>query len=222
MVTIMAAQPLTLALSKGRILEESLPLLERAGIHALESVSESRKLIFPTNREDLRLVVVRATDVPAYVENGGADLGFVGLDVLTEHGSHNLYEPLDLEIACCRLMTAGPVDAEPLQRRLRVATKFVNITRQFYAGRRQQVDLIKLYGSMELAPLVGLADRIVDLVDTGKTLQANGMAPLELIMNVSTRLVVNKASMKARRKQVLALMADLERSVQEGRELANA
>ncbi len=218
----MAAQPITLALSKGRILEESLPLLGRAGIHARESVAASRKLIFQTNLPHLRLVVVRATDVPTYVENGGADLGFVGLDVLTEHGSGNLYEPLDLEIARCRLMTAGPVGAEARPGRLRVATKFVNITRQFYARRRQQVDLIKLYGSMELAPLVGLADRIVDLVDTGRTLQANGLEPLELIMDVSTRLVVNKASMKSRRGDVLQLTDALERAVGEARETADA
>ncbi len=218
----MAAQPITLALSKGRILEESLPLLERAGVQARESVAESRKLIFETNHPHLRLVVVRATDVPTYVENGGADLGFVGLDVLTEHGSGNLYEPLDLEIARCRLMTAGPVGHEVQAGRMRVATKFVNITRQFYARRRQQVDLIKLYGSMELAPLVGLADRIVDLVDTGRTLQANGLEPLELIMNVSTRLVVNKSSMKSRRGEVQALTDALESAVETAQEAVHA
>lgn len=218
----MSTRPLTLALSKGRILEESLPLLERAGILPEEPVEDSRKLIFPTNRGDLRFVVVRATDVPTYVENGGADLGFVGLDVLAEYGSHNLYQPLDLGIARCRLMTAGPVGAAPPRGRLRVATKFVNIARRFYAEQRQQVELIKLYGSMELAPLVGLADRIVDLVDSGRTLQANGLEPLDLIMQVSTRLVVNKASMKSRRGAMLALMNDLEAAVLQPEEPVDA
>lgn len=203
------SSPLTIALSKGRILDESLPLLARCGVEPLDSISSSRKLIFETSKPGVRVMVVRATDVPTYVEHGAAEMGFVGGDVLMEYESSNLYEPLDLGIARCRLMTAGPVGGGQISGRMRVATKFVNLTRRYYAERGQQVEIIKLYGSMELAPLVGLADRIVDLVDTGNTLKANGLEPLELIAEVSTRLVINKAAMKSRHAEVQELVDGL-------------
>lgn len=187
---------LTLALSKGRILKETMPLLANAGIELLEDVEKSRKLIFPTTHSDVRVLILRASDVPTYVEHGAADFGVAGKDVLMEHGSSNLYELLDLQIAKCRVMTAG-FENQPLpNRRLRVATKYVNIARSYFASRGQQVDVIKLYGSMELAPLVGLGDLIVDVVDTGNTLRANGLAPLEEICQVSSRLIVNQVSYK--------------------------
>ncbi len=187
---------LTLALSKGRILKETMPLLANAGIELLEDVEKSRKLIFPTTHSDVRVLILRASDVLTYVEHGAADFGVAGKDVLMEHGSSNLYELLDLQIAKCRVMTAG-FENQPLpNRRLRVATKYVNIARSYFASRGQQVDVIKLYGSMELAPLVGLGDLIVDVVDTGNTLRANGLAPLEEICQVSSRLIVNQVSYK--------------------------
>jgi ATP phosphoribosyltransferase len=191
------SRPLTLALTKGRILKETLPLLANAGIEPLEDIKTSRKLVFETNREDLRLVILRGTDVPTYVRHGAADLGVVGKDILLEQGAEGLYEPLDLGIARCRLMTAAPVGWEPRGARVRVATKFVNVARRYFAGRGMQVDLIKLYGAMELAPIMDLADLIVDIVDTGNTLRANGMEPLDEIASVSSRLVVNKAAMRA-------------------------
>ncbi len=200
---------LTIALSKGRILEETIPLLMHAGIEPVEDISSSRKLIFETNRPDVRLVVIRATDVPTYVSHGAADLGVSGRDVLMEFGGQGLYEPLDLKIARCRLMTAGRVGQPEPARRLRVATKFVNITRRFYAERAEQVDIIKLYGAMELAPILDLADRIVDIVDTGKTLKANGLEPLELIAPISARLVVCKAAMKMKHRLVQPLIEQL-------------
>lgn len=205
--------PLTIALTKGRILDECLPLLRAAGIEPLDSIAESRKLIFATNQPDVRLLVMRGTDVPTYVRHGAADLGVAGKDMLLEQGSSGLYEPLDLGIARCRLMTAGPVVAPPRRGRLRVATKFVNVAKRFYGERGEQVELIKLYGGMELAPLVGLADQIVDIVDTGKTLQANGLAPLELIADISSRLIVNKASMKVKHRAVSALIEQLSAAV---------
>lgn len=189
---------LTLALTKGRILRETLPLLARAGIEPLENLGKSRKLIFPTNRDDLQLVVMRGVDVPVYVRHGAADLGVVGKDTLLEQGAEGLYEPLDLGIAPCRLMTAAPLGFEWPVRRLRVATKFTNIARDYFARKGIQVELIKLYGAMELAPKVQLADMIVDIVDTGNTLRANGMQPLEEIAQVTSRLVVNKASLRSR------------------------
>lgn len=200
------APPLTLALSKGRILEETLPLLERVGILPLEDPARTRKLILPTSREDVNIVVVRATDVPTYVQYGAAALGVAGKDVLMEHGGAGLYEPLDLRIARCRLMLAGRPGHVPGTARLRIATKFVRITQNYYALQGRQVEIIKLYGSMELAPLVGLADYIVDLVDTGNTLKANGLAPLELIAPISSRLVVNKAALKMRHTQIQGLI----------------
>ncbi len=204
---------LTLALSKGRILQDTLPLLAAAGIELLEDPERSRKLIFPTTREDVRIVIIRATDVPTYVENGAADLGVAGKDVLMEHGADGVYEPLDLRIARCRLMVAGPVDEQVPQGRLRIATKFVNIARAWYASKGQQVDLIKLYGSMELAPLMGLADRIVDVVDTGKTLTENGLEPKELIAAISSRLIINKASMRRHHASIQPLIDQLEAAV---------
>ncbi|MFO1430403.1 MAG: ATP phosphoribosyltransferase [Candidatus Competibacteraceae bacterium] len=190
------AESLTLALSKGRILEQTLPLLAGIGIQPLEDPAGSRKLILETNRPELKLVVLRATDVPTYVQYGAAAVGVAGKDGLLEHGGEGLYEPLDLRIARCRLMVAGRADTSQDSDRLRIATKYVNITRRYFAAQGRQVELIKLYGSMELAPLVGLADRIVDLVDTGNTLRANGLEPLEHIADISSRLIVNKAAMK--------------------------
>jgi ATP phosphoribosyltransferase len=187
---------LTLAVSKGRIYEEALPLLAAAGIRPAVDPEQSRKLIIPTDREDVQLLIVRAADVPTYVEYGAADFGIAGKDVLLEYGAEGLYEPLDLKIARCRLMTAAAAEQRSFRRRLRVATKYVRTAHGYFARRGVQADIIKLYGSMELAPLVGLADCIVDLVDTGNTLRANGLEPRELIMPISSRLVVNKAAMK--------------------------
>ena len=197
---------LTIALSKGRILDDTLPLLKLAGIEPVEDLEKSRKLIFGTTDPDVRLLIVRATDVPTYVELGAADLGVAGKDVLMEYGSKGLYEPLDLQIARCKLMTAGPVDTPEPKGRLRVATKFVNVAKRYYAAQGRQVEVIKLYGSMELAPLVGLADKIIDVVDTGNTLRANGLEPQELIAHVSSRLIVNKASMKMKHARIKALI----------------
>ncbi len=204
---------LKIALSKGRIFKETLPLLAQAGIEPLENPETSRKLILKTKHDDVELVIIRATDVPTYVEYGAADVGVAGKDVLLEHGGEGLYEPVDLKIATCRLMVAGPVNAPPLHRRLRIATKFVNIARRYYAEKGEQVEIIKLYGSMELAPLVGLADRIVDVVDTGKTLKANGLEPLEHIADISSRLIINKAAMKIKHAQLKKLIQQLQQAV---------
>jgi ATP phosphoribosyltransferase len=201
--------PLTIALSKGRIFRETLPLLAAAGIEPADDPDTSRKLILDTSREDVKLVIIRAADVPTYVEYGAADVGVAGKDVLMEHGGNGLYEPVDLGIARCRLMVAGPEQGATRTRRLRIATKYVQSTRRYYADRREQVEIIKLYGSMELAPLVGLADRIVDLVDTGNTLRANGLVPLEHIADISSRLIVNKAAMKMKHERVAELIARL-------------
>lgn len=211
----MADRPLTIALSKGRILKETLPLLARAGIELLEDPAESRKLIFETSRDDVRIIVIRATDVPPYVQYGAADVGVAGKDVLMEHGSEGIYEPLDLGIARCKLMVAALKDAPPVSGRIRVATKFVNVARRYFAGEGRQADVIKLYGAMELAPLVGLADRIVDIVDTGNTLRANGMEPTELIAEISSRLIVNTASMKSRHRELRDLIGRLSDAVKE-------
>lgn len=208
---------LKIALSKGRIFKESLPLLAAAGIEPKEDPESSRKLILDTNIDDVKLVIIRATDVPTYVEYGAADVGIAGKDVLLEYGSADLYEPVDLNIARCRLMVAGFADAsaQPQGRRLRIATKYLNVTRRYYAEKGMQVEVIKLYGSMELAPLVGLADCIVDVVDTGGTLKANGLAPLEHIADISSRLVVNKASMKMKHARIKTLIQQLESAVQQ-------
>ena len=204
---------LTIALSKGRIFKDTLPLLAHAGIHPVDDPETSRKLILDTNLPEVKLVIIRAADVPTYVEYGAADLGVAGKDVLMEHDGDGLYEPLDLNIARCRMMVAGPREARAPRRRLRIATKYVNTTRRYYAARGEQVEVIKLYGSMELAPLVGLADLIVDLVDTGNTLKANGLVPLEHIADISSRLVVNKASMKMKHAPVKALIQRLAEAV---------
>ena len=198
---------ITLALSKGRIFEETLPLLAAAGITPTDNPETSRKLIIGTNRPDVRLVIVRATDTPTYVQYGAADMGIAGKDVLLEHGGAGLYQPLDLNIAKCRLCVAAPKDfdyAAAVKRgaRIRVATKYVNAAREHFAAKGVHVDLIKLYGSMELAPLVGLADAIVDLVSTGSTLKANNLVEVEDIMPISSRLVVNQASLKLKRELI--------------------
>src|SRR5436190_2510500 len=196
--------PLSFALSKGRILEETRPLLARVGICPKEDPQTSRRLVIGTNRRDMRLIVVRASDTPTYVQHGGADLGIAGMDVLAEHGGEGLYQPVDLGIARCRMVVAvrRGFDYPAAVRqgaRLRVATKYVNITREHFAAKGVHVDLIRLYGSMELAPLVGLADAIVDLVSTGRTLRANSLVPVEEIMPVSARLIVNQAALKTKR-----------------------
>lgn len=205
---------LIIALSKGRIYKETLPFLEAVGIVPLDDPDKSRKLILRTGRDDVQLLVIRAADVPTYVQYGAADLGVAGKDVLMEHGGAGLYEPVDLKIACCRLMVAGKAGMDLSgARRLRVATKFVNTTRRYFAARGKQVEIIKLYGSMELAPLVGLADCIVDVVDTGGTLRANGMAPLEAIADISSRLIVNKAAMKMKQAVVVRLIKEIQDAV---------
>lgn len=204
---------LTIAVSKGRIYEEALPLLEEAGITPVDDPKTSRKLILSTTRDDVQLVIIRATDVPTFVEYGAADMGIAGKDVLLEHGAESLYEPLDLKIAQCRLMTAAHKDAPIPKGRLRVATKYVKIAQRYFANLGIQAEIIKLYGSMELAPLVGLADCIVDLVDTGNTLRANNLEPRELIMNISSRLVVNKAAMKMKNQAIVALLEQFEKTL---------
>jgi ATP phosphoribosyltransferase len=204
---------LTIAVSKGRIYEEALPLLAEAGIAPVDDPNKCRKLILQTTRDDVQLVIIRATDVPTFVEYGAADLGIAGKDVLLEHGAESLYEPLDLNIACCRLMTAAHKDAPEQRGRIRVATKYVKIAQSYFAGKGIQAEIIKLYGSMELAPLVGLADCIVDLVDTGNTLRANDLEPRELIMNISSRMVVNKAAMKMKHEAIAALLTQFEKTL---------
>ena len=202
---------ITLALSKGRIFDETLPLLKAAGIEVLEDPETSRKLILPTNQTGVRVVLVRATDVPTYVEYGGADLGVTGKDTLIEHGGHGLYQPLDLQIAKCRMSVAVRADfdyatAVKSGSRLKVATKYTSIAREFFAQKGVHVDLIKLYGSMELAPLTGLADAIVDLVSTGSTLKANHLIEVERIMDISSRLVVNQASLKLKQEPIRGII----------------
>ncbi len=235
------ADPLTIALSKGRIFKETLPLLAHAGIAALEDPETSRKLILATNQPNIKLIIVRASDVPTYVQYGAADLGVAGKDVLLEHGGEGLYEPLDLGIARCRLMVAGlpprvtadaavTAPSPPSPRagegreegdqgrgsaRPRIATKYVKCAERHFAAKGQQVEVIKLYGSMELAPLVGLADGIVDLVESGNTLKANGLVPLEHIADISSRLVVNKAAWKMKHASVMALLTALRAAVRE-------
>ena len=204
---------LTLALSKGRIFTETLPLLKAAGIELLDDPNASRKLILSTNRPDLNLVIVRASDVPTYVQYGAAALGVAGKDVLLEHGGEGVYEPLDLRIAKCRLMVAGAANALEQTGRLRVATKYVNTTQTYFAKQGRQVEVIKLYGSMELAPLAGLADCIVDVVDTGRTLHENGLQPLLLIASISSRLIVNKAAMKMQHGAIIELLHALTEAV---------
>ncbi|WP_374410213.1 ATP phosphoribosyltransferase [Hydrogenophaga sp.] len=212
---------ITLALSKGRIFDETLPLLKAAGIEVLEDPETSRKLILPTNQPDVRVVLVRATDVPTYVEHGGADLGVTGKDTLIEHGGQGLYQPLDLQIAKCRMSVAVPADfdyasAVKQGSRLKVATKYTTIARDFFASKGVHVDLIKLYGSMELAPLTGLADAIVDLVSTGKTLKANNLVEVEQIMDISSRLVVNQAALKLKQAAIRPILDAFTTALQKG------
>ena len=210
---------ITFALSKGRIFDETLPLLLAAGIEIAEDPEKSRKLILSTSRPDVRVVLVRATDVPTYVQYGGADLGVAGLDTLLEHSEAGLYRPLDLNIARCRLSVAVRSDfdyaaAVRQGSRLRVATKYTHLARQHFADKGVHVDLIKLYGSMELAPLTGLADAIVDLVSTGGTLKANQLVEVEKVMDISARLVVNQAALKTKRETLRAVMEAIEGAVQ--------
>ncbi len=200
---------LTIALTKGRILKETLPLLEQVGITPEEDIAASRKLVFATNRSDVRLVILRGSDVPTFVQFGTADVGVSGKDVIMEHGGNGFYEPLDLKIARCRLMTATVKGRDDINARLRVATKYVNIARHYYAEQGRQVELIKLYGAMELAPIMELADEIVDIVDTGNTLKANGLEARETIADISSRLIVNKASMKLNHAPIQQLISDL-------------
>ncbi|MBI2769571.1 MAG: ATP phosphoribosyltransferase [Burkholderiales bacterium] len=209
---------ITLALSKGRIFEETLPLLKAAGIEVLDDPEKSRKLILATSNPGVRLLVVRASDVPTYVQYGGADLGVTGLDTLIEHGSQGLYQPLDLRISKCRISVAVRADfdyasAVKQGSRLKVATKYVGIARDFFAAKGVHVDLIKLYGSMELAPLTGLADAIVDLVSTGSTLKANNLVEVERIMDISARLVVNQAALKLKQEAIRRIIDAFEGAV---------
>lgn len=207
---------LRIALSKGRIFDETLPLFEAAGIAPALSPEASRKLILPSAVEDIQFLIVRASDVATYVQRGGADLGVVGKDVLMEHGGEGVLEPLDLQIARCRLMVAGfPDTALDTGKRLLVATKYPRCTRHHFARHARQLELIKLYGSMELAPLVGLADLIVDVVDTGATLAANGLMPLEHISDITSRLIVNRISMKTRHRRISQIIERLAAVVDE-------
>ncbi|HZH05188.1 MAG TPA: ATP phosphoribosyltransferase [Lautropia sp.] len=208
---------LTLALSKGRILDDTAALLERCGIVIDPALADSRKLILPTGDPDLRLLIVRATDVPTYVQHGAADLGIAGKDVMLEHGGEGLYQPVDLNIGRCRMCVAAPLGfdyANAVRRgaRLRVATKYVNVATRHFGRKGVHIDLIKLYGSMELAPLVGLADAIVDVVSTGSTLKANNLVEVEDIMPISARLIVNQAALKMRQARLAPLIAALERA----------
>ncbi|MDK6076602.1 ATP phosphoribosyltransferase [Massilia varians] len=217
-ITTKTGEPgLILALSKGRIFEDTLPLLESAGITVLENPESSRKLILPTNDPGVRVLIVRASDVPTYVQHGAADFGVAGKDVLLEHGGEGLYQPIDLHIASCRMSVAvnAGFDYESAVRqgaRLRVATKFVNTAREHFARKGVHVDLIKLYGSMELAPLVGLSDAIVDVVSTGGTLRANNLVEVEKIMDISSRLVVNQAALKLKRERLQPILDAFQRA----------
>ncbi len=211
---------ITLALSKGRIFDETMPLLAQAGIEVLENPDTSRKLILATSQAHVRVVLVRASDVPTYVQYGGADLGVTGLDTLIEHGGAGLYQPLDLKIATCRMSVAtrADFDYEAVVRqgsRLKVATKYVNIAKDFFAKKGVHVDVVKLYGSMELAPLTGLADAIVDLVSTGGTLKANHLVEVEHIMPISSRLVVNQAALKLKQSHIKGLIEAFAKAVEE-------
>lgn len=207
---------LVIAVSKGRILECALPLLARAGIETVDDPDTSRKLVLETNIPALSLLIIRAADVPTYVEYGAADLGIAGKDVLMEYDGEDYYEPLDLGIAHCKLVVAGLPNGEAWPRRLRIATKYSRIARDYFSERGMQVEIVKLYGSMELAPVVGLADRIVDLVNTGDTLKANGLVPIEEICDVSSRLIVNKAALKTKHAQVQRVITALRAAVEAG------
>ncbi len=209
---------LMLALTKGdRVLDQELALLARAGIEPLEDPRSSRKLIFDTSLEGVQFMLLRSSDVATYVQHGIADVGMAGRDVLLEHGEDGYYQPLDLDFGHCRIMEAGLVDEPPLPRRIRVATKFVNVAQRYYARMGRQVDIIKLYGAMELAPMTGMAHRIIDIVETGNTLKANGLTPMNLIHDVSTRLIVNKTAMKVKHRVVAEFIERMRASVKEGK-----
>jgi ATP phosphoribosyltransferase len=204
---------ITIALTKGRILKETLPLLKQIGLEPLDDVFTSRKLLFPTNKENIRLLILRGSDVPTYVQFGKADIGIAGKDGLLEHRGDGYYEPVDLGIAKCKLMTAAPVGYQPGNGRLRVATKYTQVAREFYAQQGRQIDLIKLYGAMELAPIMDLADEIVDIVDTGNTLKANGLEAREMITEISSRVIVNKAAMKTKYPEIKQILSAIEEAV---------
>ena len=208
---------LIIALTKGRILEETLPLFARAGIVPNESLKKSRKLLFKTNIPNVQFMLLRGSDVATYVEFGSADMGVVGKDLILEHGSEGFYEPLDLGIAQCRLMTAVRSDRKKVSGRISVATKYINIAKEYFANQGKQIELIKLNGALELAPALGLADTIVDIVDTGKTLEANGLEPQDLIANISSRIIVNKAAMKIKHEIVSKLLGQLNTAVKNGK-----
>jgi ATP phosphoribosyltransferase len=204
---------ITIALTKGRILKETLPLLKKIGLEPVDDVFTSRKLLFPTNQENIRILILRGSDVPTYVQFGKADIGIAGKDGLLEHQGDGYYEPLDLGIARCRLMTAAPVGYQPADGKIRVATKYTKVAREYYAQQGRQIDLIKLYGAMELAPIMDLADEIVDIVDTGNTLKANGLESREMITEISSRVIVNKASMKTKFPEIKGILSALEAAV---------
>jgi ATP phosphoribosyltransferase len=201
---------ITIALTKGRILKETLPLLKKIGLEPVDDVFTSRKLLFPTNQNNIRILILRGSDVPTYVQFGKADIGIAGKDGLLEHQGDGYYEPLDLGIARCKLMTAAPVGYQPANGKLRVATKYIKVAREYYAQQGKQIDLIKLYGAMELAPIMDLADEIVDIVDTGNTLKANGLEAREMITEISSRVIVNKASMKTKFPEIKDILMALE------------
>ncbi|MFT5571327.1 MAG: ATP phosphoribosyltransferase [Cryomorphaceae bacterium] len=210
---------ITIALSKGRILKQTLPMLEAIGVTLIDDPFTSRKLIFETNQDDLQCVILRATDVPTYVQFGAADIGIVGKDGLMEHGGEGLCELLDLQIAKCRLMTAVPqsaLDNPSNKKRIRVASKYVKLAQQYYQSQGVQAEIIKLYGAMELAPLVGLADEIVDLVETGSTLKANNLVAKDLIANISCRLIANAASMRVKHEQIASITQQLSTQIPQG------
>lgn len=204
---------LTIALSKGRILQQTLPLLKKAGLEIADKELNSRKLILDTNLDDVKVIVIRATDVPVFVQHGAADMGIAGKDVLLEHGANGLFELLDLNIAKCKLMVAASDKEKLVQNTLKIATKYVNSAKRYFDAKNQQTEIIKLYGAMELAPVVGLAHCIVDLVDTGNTLKANGLIPLEHIENISSRLVVNAASFKTKNAQIKTWIESIEKNL---------
>ena len=204
---------ITIALTKGRILKETLPLLKKIGLEPVDDVFSSRKLLFSTNQENIRILILRGSDVPTYVQFGKADIGIAGKDGLLEHQGDGYYEPLDLGIARCKLMTAAPVGYQPADGKLRVATKYTKVAREYYAQQGRQIDLIKLYGAMELAPIMDLADEIVDIVDTGNTLKANGLEAREMITEISSRVIVNKASMKTKFPEIKDILSALEAAV---------
>ena len=204
---------LTIALSKGRILDQTLPLLEKAGISVPKSELESRKLILDTNLSDVKVIVIRASDVPVFVQHGAADIGIAGKDVLLEHGANGIFELLDLGISKCRLMVASKKDQDLNKSTLKVATKYVKSTKKYFYKQGKQVEVIKLYGAMELAPIVGLSDCIVDLVDTGNTLEANNLVPLELIQEISSRLIVNSAAFNTKHKDIKQWIQKIEQNL---------